>query len=175
MFPKNSGFSPQIIHFNRVFHYKPSMLGAHPYFWKHPYTWGRSSSPNKCPTLTPWSQRATLVHLQGVETMWHSLDIALEDRKINASPKIPKTWKKNIGILMYRYRYVDMYINIYIYSICLISFDCLILFLYTPLYKKWCLHEFWRDLKTGQIGRAFPASLRLKNFLEIVDWKVGNH
>ena len=26
---------PQIIHFNRVFHYKPSSLG-YPYFWKHP-------------------------------------------------------------------------------------------------------------------------------------------
>ena len=28
---------PQIIHFNRVFHYKPSILG-YPYFWKHPYS-----------------------------------------------------------------------------------------------------------------------------------------
>ena len=29
---------PQIIHFNRVFHYKPSILGGFsPYFWKHPY------------------------------------------------------------------------------------------------------------------------------------------
>ena len=27
---------PQVIHFNRVFHYKPSILGYH-YFWKHPY------------------------------------------------------------------------------------------------------------------------------------------
>ena len=26
---------PQIIHLNRVFHYKPSILG-YPYFWKHP-------------------------------------------------------------------------------------------------------------------------------------------
>ena len=32
---KNSGIYPQIIHFNRVFHYKPSILG-YPYFWKHP-------------------------------------------------------------------------------------------------------------------------------------------
>ena len=32
---KNS-VPPQIIHFNRVFHYKPSILGAHPYFWKYP-------------------------------------------------------------------------------------------------------------------------------------------
>ena len=28
---------PQIIHFNKVFHYKPSILG-YPYFWKQPYT-----------------------------------------------------------------------------------------------------------------------------------------
>ena len=27
---------PQIIHSNKVFHYKPSILG-YPYFWKHPY------------------------------------------------------------------------------------------------------------------------------------------
>ena len=33
---ENRGFSPQIIHFNRVFHYKPSILG-YPCFWKHPY------------------------------------------------------------------------------------------------------------------------------------------
>ena len=33
---ENSGISPQIIHFNRVFHYKPSIL-RYPYFWKHPY------------------------------------------------------------------------------------------------------------------------------------------
>ena len=32
---ENSG-TPQIIHFSRVFHYKPSILG-YPYFWKHPY------------------------------------------------------------------------------------------------------------------------------------------
>ena len=31
----NSG-TPEIIHFNRVFHYKPSILVYH-YFWKHPY------------------------------------------------------------------------------------------------------------------------------------------
>ncbi len=30
------GFFPQIIQFDRVFHYKPSILG-YPYFWKHLY------------------------------------------------------------------------------------------------------------------------------------------
>ena len=33
---KNRGVSPQIIHFNRDSHYKPSILGYH-YFWKYPY------------------------------------------------------------------------------------------------------------------------------------------
>ena len=34
---RNTGFAQvQIIHFDRVFHYKPSILGYH-YFWKHPY------------------------------------------------------------------------------------------------------------------------------------------
>ncbi len=31
------GKTHQIIQFNRVFHYKPSILG-YPYFWKHPYS-----------------------------------------------------------------------------------------------------------------------------------------
>ena len=33
---ENGGFSPQIIHFDMVFHYKSSILG-YPYFEKHPY------------------------------------------------------------------------------------------------------------------------------------------
>ena len=39
---KNRG--TQIIHFNVVF-FSPSILGAHPYFWKHPYV-GFSQAPN---------------------------------------------------------------------------------------------------------------------------------
>ena len=31
---ENGGY-PQIMNFNKVFHYKPSILGS-PYFWKHP-------------------------------------------------------------------------------------------------------------------------------------------
>ena len=36
MFPKITGFPPKSSIFNRVFHYKPSILG-YPYFWKHPH------------------------------------------------------------------------------------------------------------------------------------------
>ena len=36
MFPKLGGFPPQIIHFSRFFHYKPSIVG-YPKFWKHSY------------------------------------------------------------------------------------------------------------------------------------------
>ena len=35
MFPKIAGFPPKSSNFNRVFQYKPSILG-YPYFWKHP-------------------------------------------------------------------------------------------------------------------------------------------
>ena len=47
---KNMG-TPQIIHSNRIFHYKPFILGF-PYFWKHPYT---TSPPkeNACTYLNP--------------------------------------------------------------------------------------------------------------------------
>ena len=43
---ESSGFSPQIIHFNRVFHYQPSILG-YPYFWKHPY-WRNQTIQQYC-------------------------------------------------------------------------------------------------------------------------------
>ena len=45
---ENSGFSPSIIHFKRVFHYKPSILGYH-YFWKHPYIDLLQHTPAKTP------------------------------------------------------------------------------------------------------------------------------
>ena len=38
MFPKIVGFTPKSSHFNRVFHYKPSILGYH-HFKKHLYCW----------------------------------------------------------------------------------------------------------------------------------------
>ncbi len=48
VFPKIGGVSPQTIHFNRVWnHYKPSILGENPYFWKHPY-----SNPQAVSNLT---------------------------------------------------------------------------------------------------------------------------
>ena len=54
VFPKNWGYL-QIIHFNGVFHYKPSMLG-YPYFWKHPHVHpGRLTAGT--PTHHPWKER----------------------------------------------------------------------------------------------------------------------
>ena len=41
--------SPQISHFSRVFHYKPSMLG-YPYFWKHPYLLVKKKDKHLIPT-----------------------------------------------------------------------------------------------------------------------------
>ena len=47
---ENSGFSPPIIHLNRVFHYKPSILG-YLYFWKHPYVSLREGERAHCMIL----------------------------------------------------------------------------------------------------------------------------
>ena len=57
---------PQIIHFNRSFHYKPSILG-YPYFRKHPFPgggrrwhWGEVSPktfPMNEKTPRPWPNR----------------------------------------------------------------------------------------------------------------------
>ena len=41
---------PKIIHFNRVFHYKPSILG-YPYFWKHPYSRSKIALPFNLTTI----------------------------------------------------------------------------------------------------------------------------
>ena len=43
--PKNSGFSPQIIHFNRFFHHFHHPFWDNPHFWKHPngFFWFHSS------------------------------------------------------------------------------------------------------------------------------------
>jgi len=66
MFPKIGGFYPQIIHFNRVFHYKPSILG-YPYFWKHPNQLNQfffhSSRLENCRKSTLFPLSATLSFL----------------------------------------------------------------------------------------------------------------
>ena len=41
-FPKSWGY-PQIIHFSRIFHYKPSILG-YPHLWKSPLVWSVSKT-----------------------------------------------------------------------------------------------------------------------------------
>ena len=46
VFPKIVVYTPKSSHFNRVFHYKPSILG-YPYFWKHPYLKLNSQFPQK--------------------------------------------------------------------------------------------------------------------------------
>ena len=51
----------QIIHFNRVFHYKPSILGYH-YFWKHPY---RDIVPHGTPPIRSDSNSGSSKCLEG--------------------------------------------------------------------------------------------------------------
>ena len=51
---KNRGVSPQIIHFNRVFHYfHHPFWGFSFYFWKHPYVFVTGENVNS-PAVTKW-------------------------------------------------------------------------------------------------------------------------
>ena len=63
---ENRGFSPQIIHSNRVFHYKPpSILGETPpiFGWKHPKSSGKSIGSTS--TSLGGSRRPILVKWRG--------------------------------------------------------------------------------------------------------------
>ena len=65
---ENGGFSPQIIHFDRVFHYKPSILG-YPYFWKPPYTQKSGRPSFFCQNfLHDWGRRPGIQ--AGTKTPW---------------------------------------------------------------------------------------------------------
>ncbi len=58
----------QIIHFNRVFHYKPSILG-YPYFWKHPYPWFRLLIYCSLARIVSWEVWYDI--LERGTTIWH--------------------------------------------------------------------------------------------------------
>ena len=69
------GKTPQIIHFNRVFHYKPSILG-YPYFWKHPYSPSGTFGSN--PTGSPPSCMTTDSSLAPLDQDWKAWHVVLE-------------------------------------------------------------------------------------------------
>ena len=70
---------PPIIHFNRDFHYKPSILGYH-YFWKHPFLPGSS----KCVKFVPFSPEQTYKKAENLH---------LEDPGNIVNPVTIETWK----------------------------------------------------------------------------------
>ena len=69
---KNRGTpkSSILIHFKRVFHYKPSILGAHPYFWKHPCGFKLKPTSVSAPFRGPskvhmsWVTLRSCIHLE---------------------------------------------------------------------------------------------------------------
>ena len=82
MFPKIG--VPQIIHFNRVFHYKPSILG-YPDFWKHPILETCLQNPffytNFSSKLVPGSFQVTCLR--------ENLPLFFPSKKSSATPKRP--------------------------------------------------------------------------------------
>ena len=62
VFSENSGFSTQIIHFHRDFHYKSSILGVSPLFLKTPKIWeppGAEKQKRKTPVCSSRLWRRT--------------------------------------------------------------------------------------------------------------------
>ena len=59
---------PRIIHFNRVFHCKPSIFG-YPYFWKHPRFTSFNSEDSELSFLQLISQVLQLSHLRGLQKL----------------------------------------------------------------------------------------------------------
>ena len=64
---------PQIIHFNRVFYDKPSILG-YPYFWKHPYRdcklWAMKSGISMKQTGVEWECHSNFWSPAFAELRW---------------------------------------------------------------------------------------------------------
>ena len=71
---------PQIIYFNRVFHYKPSILGFSPYFWKHPYSFVK----NPAYFILYFYTVPSLCRINQNARLWHPMALA------KAFWKVPK-------------------------------------------------------------------------------------
>ena len=88
---------PQIIHFNKVFHYKPSILGYH-YFWKHPNVVAVHSTPFP-DTSHQWDDSMILFELSWkVKRNGHYPKV-----KTSFFLVIRKGWMKKTGIEWIRY------------------------------------------------------------------------
>ncbi len=99
---KNRGEPPQIIHFNRVFPYKPSILGIFPLFLvQHPYhksasesfNWPNWPSPSKAEAKNPSCSLAKPFH----ESQWSRQDsgLTLQIRNKNLEKSLLKLSSKS--------------------------------------------------------------------------------
>ena len=83
--------SPKIIQFNRVFHYKPSILG-YPYFWKHPNIAERSFFSLRSGFFVLQVKPTQCVEQYSMHNMWEYLSIYVEEYiNIPLHPKTVKT------------------------------------------------------------------------------------
>ena len=119
----------QIIHFNRVFHYKPSILGYH-YFWKRPSGESHRNLPAQKRT-----QKLIAIHnceTHGTVILWYealnapknSSTIALPGTNLPLTDHLPSyffcgvcTVWRHPHTYTYTYMYTQQYIISYIYRI----------------------------------------------------------
>ena len=95
----------QIIHFNRVFHYKPSILGYH-YFRKHPYIIplhsflprGSTVSPS-APSAWRWKQWFQPIFCKGRVTWMTGMRLSTGNRRSSGTDDLKET-PRNVQTLV---------------------------------------------------------------------------
>ena len=109
MYPKIVGFPPKSSNFNRVFHYKPSILG-YPYFWKHPFIppgkdrWRSPLPVVLVKDMAPCTNRHLLLgvlasHLLSLWCMWKKCcerQVKYVESTVNRRPRIKGLNDRNI-------------------------------------------------------------------------------
>ena len=124
---QKSGENPQIILFNRVFHYKPSILG-YPYFWKHQYIYIYIYSIAFVLFIDDW--RRCYFHFR---RNWHFTLLTCLHRcwVMSIWKRSPRTWFNKLLATSREERFVKMF--------------------WAPFYSSWnCMYVCWfNDLRTN--------------------------
>ena len=92
---------PQIIHFDKVFNYKPSILGYH-YFWKHPYN-------RSMPLPSAWQTGLDLVsHPMGDPLVLAEMELGQLPNHSDADRRVEETRRKSLHRMSQQYRGITL-------------------------------------------------------------------
>ena len=122
--------NPQIIHLNRVFHYKPSIL-RYPYFWKHPFATNKKKETSEigefvqhrcsnlyCEPILGWKKHVAIRTWQWRKTWLYTCRASFFFLRacktccflyLCQSPKIPKSSSRYNRLLLWLQLYHSCY------------------------------------------------------------------